>query len=207
MPEAESIRLAKSEREHSYGEDNLESLKCVGDREEEKNTDQVQVVFPEAPLGRDRKTLSVSQIQEAETSGVRVDSPVDAASDSDVDQVSNQAAPSSTEPQLAGLDEGPQGEDVHPMEERWFIEVCCETDSRLATMAKRHGWKAFRITQDNPLEGDETRALFTMALEHLRHGGHVHTWFSLPCTAWSSWQRINLLRMTDPTTLDQKRTA
>eukprot|EP00971_Amphidinium_carterae_P061381 1215440-Amphidinium_carterae.2 len=93
------------------------------------------------------------------------------------------------------------------MEERWFIEVCCETDSMLATVAQKHGWKAFRITQENPLEYEEARVLFAMALEHLRHGGHVHAWFSLPCTAWSSWQRINLSRMADPTTLAQKREA
>eukprot|EP00971_Amphidinium_carterae_P129200 2559207-Amphidinium_carterae.1 len=101
MPEAESIRLAKSEREHSYGEDNLESLKCIGEREEDEKTDHIQVVFPEAPLGKDRKILSVSQIQEAETSGSRVGAPVDATNDLDLDQVSNQAAPSTTEPQLA----------------------------------------------------------------------------------------------------------
>eukprot|EP00971_Amphidinium_carterae_P122513 2425636-Amphidinium_carterae.1 len=207
MPEAESIRLAKSEREHSYGEDNLASLECIGEREEDKKTDHVQVVFPEAPSGKDRKTLSISQIQEAGTSGSRVGVPVDVTSDFDVDQVSNQAAPSTTEPQLAGLEEGLDGEDGHPIEERWFIEVCCETDSMLATVAERHGWKAFRITQENPLEDEDARILFAMALEHLRHGGHVHAWFSLPCTAWSSWQRINLSRMADPTTLDQKREA
>eukprot|EP00971_Amphidinium_carterae_P000103 2258-Amphidinium_carterae.1 len=207
MPEAESIRLAKSEREHSYGEDNLESLECIGEREEDKKTDHIQVMFPEAPLGRDRKTLSVSQILEAGTSGSRVGVPVDATSDIDVDQVSNQAAPSITEPQLAGLEESLEGEDVHPMDERWFIEVCCETDSMLATVAERHGWKTFRITQERPFEGEETRALFIKALDHLRHGGQVHAWFSLPCTAWSSWQRINLLRMADPTILDQKRKA
>eukprot|EP00971_Amphidinium_carterae_P055924 1102865-Amphidinium_carterae.1 len=75
----------------------------------------------------------------------------------------------------------------------------------LATVAEKHGWKAFRITQERPLEGEEAATLFATALDHLRHGGRVHTWFSLPCTAWSSWQRINLLRMTDPTVLDQKR--
>eukprot|EP00971_Amphidinium_carterae_P202646 4020922-Amphidinium_carterae.1 len=171
MPEAESIRLAKSEREHSYGEDNLESLKCIGEREEDKETDHIQVVFPEAPFGKDRRTLSVSQIQEAETSGLRVGAPVDATSDLDVDQVSNQAAPSATEPQLAGLEESLGAEDVCPQEERWFIEVCCETDSMLSTVAERHGWKIHRITQERPLEGEEAAKLFETALVHLRQGG------------------------------------
>eukprot|EP00971_Amphidinium_carterae_P061380 1215440-Amphidinium_carterae.1 len=92
MPEAESIRLARSEREHSYGEDNLAFLECFGEQEDDKKTDHIQVVFPEATSGKDRKTLSVAQIQEAGTSGSRVGVPVEAASDLDVDQESNQAA-------------------------------------------------------------------------------------------------------------------
>eukprot|EP00971_Amphidinium_carterae_P058553 1157957-Amphidinium_carterae.1 len=205
MPEAESIRLAKSEREHSYGEYSLDSLESVGEQDKAKKTDCSQVMFPEAPSGKDRKTLSLSHIQEVGTSGSRVGVLTENTSDVDVDQISNQAAPSTTDPQLAGLEEGLEGEDGRHIEIRWFIEVCCETDSMLATVAERHGWKAFRITQEKPLEGEEARVLFTMALEHLRHGGQVHAWFSLPCTAWSSWQRINLLRMADPTILDQKR--
>eukprot|EP00971_Amphidinium_carterae_P327965 6459589-Amphidinium_carterae.1 len=205
MPEAESIRLAKSEREHSYGESSLDSLESVGEQDEAKKTDCVQVVFPETPSGKDRRTLSLSHIQEVGTSGSRVGVLTENTSDVDVDQLSNQAAPSTTDPQLAGLEEGFEGEDGRHMEEQWFIEVCCETDSMLATVAERHGWKAFRITQEKPLEGEEARVLFTKALDHLRQGGQVHAWFSLPCTAWSSWQRINLLRMADPTILDQKR--
>eukprot|EP00971_Amphidinium_carterae_P147688 2927165-Amphidinium_carterae.2 len=205
MPEAESIRLAKSEREHSYGESNLEELVCIEGREEKPRTDNVDVVFPEVPIGRDRKSLSVSQIQGDGTPGLRAGVPTESMSDLDLDQVSNQADPSVTEPQLAGLEESLEDGSLHPLEERWFIEACCETDSMLAATAEKHGWKAFRITQERPLESDETKTLFAAAIDHLQHGGRVHVWFSLPCTAWSLWQRINQLRMADPTVLEEKR--
>eukprot|EP00971_Amphidinium_carterae_P238939 4742985-Amphidinium_carterae.1 len=86
MPEAESIRLAKSERDHSYGEDNLEILECIGEREKERRTDPIDVMFPVVPSGKDRKTLTVSRIQETGASGLRAGVPVEAKSDLDLDQ-------------------------------------------------------------------------------------------------------------------------
>eukprot|EP00971_Amphidinium_carterae_P089627 1774264-Amphidinium_carterae.2 len=106
-----------------------------------------------------------------------------------MDQVSSQAAPSVTEPQLSWVEESTEGEDLHsPTKDR-----------------QKMVHRGLLITQEWPLEGVEAETLFTAAADHLKRGGRVHAWFSLPCTAWSSWQRINQLRMTDPTVLEEKR--
>eukprot|EP00971_Amphidinium_carterae_P263985 5237165-Amphidinium_carterae.1 len=65
------------EREHSYGEDNLEALQDIGETEEKGEIDRIDVVFPNAPSGKDRKTLTVSQIQGAGASGLRAGVPVE----------------------------------------------------------------------------------------------------------------------------------
>eukprot|EP00971_Amphidinium_carterae_P052916 1042277-Amphidinium_carterae.1 len=70
--------------------------------------------------------------------------------------------------------------------------------------AEQNGWKIFRVTQGKPLESVETQILFAAASKHLQAGGRVHVWFSLPCTAWSSWQRINKAKAEDHTMIKGK---
>eukprot|EP00971_Amphidinium_carterae_P021042 415181-Amphidinium_carterae.2 len=67
----------------------------------------------------------------------------------------------------------------------------------MSQQAERSGWRACRITQAKPLQSVETQVRFASALRHLQGGGRVHVWFSLPCTAWSSWQRINKAKAED----------
>eukprot|EP00971_Amphidinium_carterae_P127709 2530004-Amphidinium_carterae.1 len=214
LPEMEAINLTKTEQETSIGEANLEDLKELdlgpGTSVERKR------VFPEVPSTRERKTLAVSQITEEDTDDwVVLDSGEDLVQE---DNASVQVEPSAFDQSgpEEGMDKSHEEESVHgwnfpgsedllkPEKDKWFIEVCCEENSSLSHEAKQRGWRIFRITQAKPLESVETQLLFAAASRHLREGGRVHAWFSLPCTAWSSWQRINKAKTEDHTAIKGK---
>eukprot|EP00971_Amphidinium_carterae_P307118 6103566-Amphidinium_carterae.1 len=93
----------------------------------------------------------------------------------------------------------------------WFLqgEVCeeCQPEdgadteekrlmntSALASEAERRGWRISRITEAVPLHGQFAADLFEEALQCALNGGQVFVWWSLPCTPWTAWQRINQLR-------------
>eukprot|EP00971_Amphidinium_carterae_P149579 2965735-Amphidinium_carterae.1 len=201
----------------SFGEVSLEGLSLVGDENAEKermDSEWVICPFPEVPTTREKKSLSVNQLsgEDPEESPVVV---LDSGEDSkDEDKFSVQAEASLAGAPATVMDDkededhsaaqelgwhSPASTNREPEHgEKWFIEVCCEEDSLMSQQAEKNGWVAFRITQANPLQSVETQVLFASALKHLQQGGRVHVWFSLPCTAWSSWQRLNRTKPGDP---------
>ena len=75
-----------------------------------------------------------------------------------------------------------------------LLEWCCEHDSRLASWFVANGHAAVRL---GLLEWDLRRPevvarVIDRALRAHRLGFQICIWASLPCTAWSAWQHVNL---------------
>ena len=72
-----------------------------------------------------------------------------------------------------------------------LVEAWCDKESPLGTVGDVMGRKVFRFTAEDDLSSPATiqRALQTT---RSNPGSHLHG--SLPCTPWTSWQRLNLHR-------------
>ena len=70
-----------------------------------------------------------------------------------------------------------------------LLEAWCASDSELGVVGQRRGRQVIRYTRDDDLSKPAT---ITRALKDVRtrRGTHLHG--SIPCTPWTSWQRINL---------------
>jgi hypothetical protein len=85
----------------------------------------------------------------------------------------------------------------------WFVEVCGGKESTLAKLFEESGWKTTRITDSTKLESDEVKVLMKEAEVHAAAGGRLFVWWSLPCTAWTKWARLNLVK--SPELIERKR--
>eukprot|EP00972_Heterocapsa_arctica_P105135 15492413-Heterocapsa_arctica.AAC.1 len=78
---------------------------------------------------------------------------------------------------------------------KWHVlEYCCEPDSLLSEWFLRHGQEATRLgLPEWDLRTEKAaRRVVELAKDTLAKGRHVLLWASLPCTAWCSWQRVNM---------------
>jgi len=72
-----------------------------------------------------------------------------------------------------------------------LVETWCDKESPLGTVGDVMGRKVYRFTAEDDLSSPAT---IQRALQTTRGnpGSHLHG--SLPCTPWTSWQRLNLHR-------------
>jgi hypothetical protein len=79
-----------------------------------------------------------------------------------------------------------------------FVEVCCSEKSRLTDQARKKGWRGVRVTQRNNVYRPRTLRKLRKLLDgqNLREKciERVHSHLSLPCTPFSSFSNLNLLR-------------
>jgi hypothetical protein len=75
-----------------------------------------------------------------------------------------------------------------------LIEVCCFEQSRLSTKYQQRGGRAIRVSLPNhDFSKEKTTEGLVRAIEVLKEEGFEAVfWFSIPCSAWCSWQRVNL---------------
>ncbi len=77
----------------------------------------------------------------------------------------------------------------------WLIEFCCSSCSRLSALAPGFGRSAIRICKkDAPDSGGGRRRVMHVLNWLKARGARVDAFGSVPCTGWSTWQRINLKR-------------
>ena len=85
--------------------------------------------------------------------------------------------------------------DQEPVDRPWvLLEWACEPDSRLSAWFLMHGQQAVRLTKDNvdlARPGAVARVLW-IARTLIQRGHRALTWAALSCTAWCSWQRVNV---------------
>ena len=77
----------------------------------------------------------------------------------------------------------------------WHLfEYACSEDSLLGQWFENHGHVVRRLGLPNTdlSSLDVVTAVSIEARQILQAGGPVFLWVSLPCSAWSNWQRINL---------------
>ena len=74
-----------------------------------------------------------------------------------------------------------------------LIEFCCQENSALSKVAEALDISYFGITKEScDIENDEHfLQLLCWIQDEIQNGhGPIHLWGSLPCTAWSPWQRM-----------------
>ena len=77
-----------------------------------------------------------------------------------------------------------------------LAEICCHPESELSKTCEALGGKAMRLsigTGFDLLTHDGT----LNALNELVARSPRYSWFATPCTAWCSWQRINIAKATE----------
>ena len=77
-----------------------------------------------------------------------------------------------------------------------LAEICCHPESELSKTCETLGGKAMRLsigTGYDLLTRDGTQS----ARNELVTRSPRYNWFSTPCTAWCSWQRINIAKATE----------
>ena len=79
--------------------------------------------------------------------------------------------------------------------DRRLVEYCCGPDSLLGRPSKaQSGCAVVRLTVDNDLTTESGLKCAMDAVESAPAGQYVHLWASMPCTAGSPWQAMNLHR-------------
>lgn len=88
-----------------------------------------------------------------------------------------------------------------------LFEWCCDSNSLLTAEWQRRGFTAYRLGL--PLfdlsDASTVRRTVGIMLLILKSGQKVWIWFSLPCTPWSSWQRVNTVEF--PQSVDRLEAA
>ena len=77
-----------------------------------------------------------------------------------------------------------------------LCEAWCAEDSELGRVGERRGRRVIRYTAADDLSDPDT---IRNALNDIRTRRAVHLHGSIPCTPWTSWQRINLARASQET--------
>ena len=74
-----------------------------------------------------------------------------------------------------------------------LFEWCCEPDSELSAWMKCHGEEAQRLCLPNydMSKEDVVAKVVRQIVTDEQDGYNVAVWISLPCTPWTTWQRIN----------------
>ena len=78
---------------------------------------------------------------------------------------------------------------------RWVLfEVCCSEESLLSTWFEAQGHTALRfgLPDHDLLEQATVDNIVDLALAVIQQKCPLILWFSLPCSPWCSWQRVNL---------------
>ena len=84
---------------------------------------------------------------------------------------------------------------ITPPSDRRLVEYCCGPDSLLGRTSKdQSGCAVVRLTVDNDLTTEEGLQHAMEAVKSAPEGQYVHLWASMPCTAGSPWQAMNLHR-------------
>ena len=75
-----------------------------------------------------------------------------------------------------------------------FVEWCCHPQSNLAEIAERQNFIVMRYdksSQELDASSPQTVSrVIGLLRNHLNSGRRVFVWCSLPCTPWSTWQRL-----------------
>jgi len=75
-----------------------------------------------------------------------------------------------------------------------LVEVCCYEESKLSGRMIAEGGGAIRLSlPKHDISKAETCEGFNEAVKQLKDEGFkVKVWYSIPCSPWCSWQRVNL---------------
>ena len=76
----------------------------------------------------------------------------------------------------------------------WFVEFACSKNSECSKLAKEKGIPYIGFSRDvcDLSDPDQIKQIELWARERIQVGESFHLWGSLPCTAWTSWQNLNL---------------
>ena len=79
------------------------------------------------------------------------------------------------------------------MRKKILVEWCCESQSKLGEEFMLQGGYVWRLgLPENDMSREENRDKVERHVKEWRRQGFiVFLWFSLPCTPWCPWQRIN----------------
>ena len=74
------------------------------------------------------------------------------------------------------------------------FEVCCNEDSKIAKKVREEQGNAIRVglPNHNFEKTEVVEAILNIAEKMTTKGFKIIFWFSIPCSPWCSWQRVNL---------------